>query len=254
MTPADYDHIGAGYAAARRPDPRIAEQIDAALAGATTVVNVGAGTGSYEPGDRFVVAVDPSEVMLAQRPPQAAVSVRAVAERLPFPDASFDAAMAILTVHHWSDSERGLVELRRVAPRQVILSYIPGFGADWFMSDYMRDAVRPKRRRLSVDEIAALLGPTTEIDVVPIPADCTDGFAGAYWRRPYAYFDADVQAGMSICRLQDKSFVDEVLKRLARDLDDGTWNERYGHLVDLDEVDLGYRLLTHPDAGAEFEW
>jgi SAM-dependent methyltransferase len=238
-----YDQIGAGYTTTRRPDPRIERTIHDALGDARRVVNVGAGTGSYEPRDREVVAVEPSEVMIAQRPPGAAPVVRAVAEGLPFPDGSFDAAMAVITDHHWSDRARGLREMARVArSRAVLLTYDPAFADGfWLVRDYL-----PGFKALpgmTIDEVAGHLGARTVLPV-PLAADCRDGFMPAFWARPHAYLDPRVRAGISVfARLGDADVAD-ALTRLHADLDSGAWAECNAELADLDELDLGFRLLV----------
>jgi ubiquinone/menaquinone biosynthesis C-methylase UbiE len=157
---ATYDTIGRNYARHRQPDPRIASQIDAALGDARLVLNVGAGTGSYEAGDRRVVAVEPSTIMLAQRLSSAAPAVRAVAGELPFSDASFDAAMAIFTVHHWPHPVAGLAELCRVADGIVILTFDPAIHAGhWLYEDYLPEAVALDSWRTPPVEVVAEAGP-----------------------------------------------------------------------------------------------
>jgi SAM-dependent methyltransferase len=237
-----YDRIGAGYTATRRADPRIAARIQAALGGARTVLNVGAGTGNYEPRDRHVTAVEPSETMIAQRPPDSAPVVRATAESLPFADHSFDAAMAVLSDHHWDDRPGGLRELRRVARRVVLFTFDPAYvDALWLVPDYL-----PGFRSLpgmTIADIAVCLG-GAEIEAVPVPHDCADGFMGAWWRRPEAYLDARVRASISVFARLPRSEVHECVARLAHDLASGAWHARHGHLLALDELDLGYRLLV----------
>ena len=199
-----YDSIGESYTAARREDPRIAARIRAALGHARTVVNVGAGTGAYEPADLEVTAVEPSEVMIAQRPEGAAPVVRAVAEELPFEDGSFDAAMVVLSDHHWRDHERGLAELRRVARSVVLFTWEPASSRDtWVVRDYFPcfDELIPDGYRLS-RTVERLGG--GRVEVVPIPHDCLDGFYHAYWRRPEAYLDPVVRAGISAFALMDQ--------------------------------------------------
>lgn len=236
-----YDDIGRTYRTTRRPDARIAAQLHAALGDARTVVNVGAGTGSYEPADRDVTAVEPSAVMRAQRPPHAARCVDATAEELPFPDDAFDAAMAVLTVHHWSDWERGCAELRRVARRGAMLTWDPDEArAFWLVDEYLPELADDPFPPL--EPTRAALG--AEIHAVPIPHDCTDGFLAAFWRRPHAYLDPQVRAGMSVFALRDDAHVQRCLAPLRRDLDDGTWQARHRDLLDRDALDLGYRLLT----------
>lgn len=239
-----YDTIGTGYARLRRPDPRIAAQIDAALGPAQTVLNVGAGAGSYEPPARAVTALEPSAEMIAQRPPGAAPVVQGSAENLPFDDNSFDAAMAVLTVHHWSDKPRGLAELRRVTRGPVvILTYDPAF-RDFWLFDYFPGLVALDEGQMPpLPSYAESLGPCT-ITPVPIPHDCTDGFLSAYWRRPAAYLDADVRKAISsFWKIGD---ISAGLARLAADLDSGAWTARHGALMGQDARDCGYRLVTAP--------
>ena len=239
-----YDSIGKGYTAVRREDPRIAARIRAALGDARSVLNVGAGTGAYEPADLDVVAVEPSEVMIAQRPEGAAPVVRAHAERLPFGDDSFDAAMGVLSDHHWDDHERGLAELRRVARRVVLFTWDPATSRDtWVVSEYFpcfEELIPPGYE----------LGRTLErlgggrIEPVPIPHDCIDGFYHAYWRRPEAYLDPRVRAGISAFALMDPVCVEEGVARLSSDLESGVWHRRHADLLELEELDGGYRLIV----------
>lgn len=245
-----YEAIGRGYARTRRPDPRLAAAITAALGPARTVVNVGAGAGSYEPADRDVVAVEPAAVMVAQRPPGAAPAVRARSEALPFADGAFDAALAVLTVHHWADRAGGLAECARVARgRVVVFTWDPASDGFWLVQDYFPDLLALDRRIFPgmpelVDGLGAAFGAGGNVDVrpVPIPADCVDGFTGAYWRRPAAYLDAGVRGAMSsFGRVDD---VDVRLDRLRADLASGTWAARHGGLVGLDALDVGYRLVV----------
>ena len=241
-----YDSIGKAYTRVRREDPRIAARIRVALGDARTVVNVGAGAGAYEPAGLEVTAVEPSETMIAQRPEGSAPVVRAFAEELPFEDRSFDAAMVVLSDHHWSDHERGLAELRRVARRVVLFTWDPATVHDfWLVTDYLPcfEDLIPKGFRIE-QTLEALGG--ARVEVVPVPHDCLDGFMGAYWRRPHAYLDPRVRAGISACSLMDQNCLGEGLSRLAEDLDSGAWERRHAELLGLDELDLGYRLLIHP--------
>jgi SAM-dependent methyltransferase len=242
MTNPLYDSIGTGYARLRRPDPRIAARVEEALGGARTVVNVGAGTGSYEPAGRRVVAVEPSTVMVRQRPRGSAPAVRAVAEALPFADGAFDAAMAVLTLHHWPDWRRGLAEMRRVARGPLaIFTWDPEHEGFW-LAEYFPEVWEIDRPRFpAYSALAEVLGPL-EVRPVPVPADCTDGFFGAYWRRPHAYLDPSVRGAISV--LADVPATDPRLARLAADLADGTWERRHGAVLALTELDLGYRLLV----------
>jgi SAM-dependent methyltransferase len=239
---ASYDTIGINYADLRKPDPRIAAAIGRALGPAKTVLNVGAGAGSYEPADRQVTAVEPSAEMIRQRRAAAAPVIQGFAEDLPFADRSFDAAMAILTVHHWSDKEKGLKELRRVArDRVVVLTFDPAHRGAWLLDYIPALAALDDTQMPSMADYGAWLGPV-EISAVPVPHDCTDGFLYAYWRRPAAYLDPRLRAAMSsFWKLANTA---EGLDRLARDLESGAWEQRYAHLLDLDACDLGYRLVT----------
>ncbi len=240
-----YDRIGSVYARHRRPDPRVADQIYRALGEATTVVNVGAGTGSYEPADRTVVAVEPSAVMIGQRPPGSAPAVRAVAERLPFADQAFDAAMALLTIHHWTDTAAGLVEMSRVAQRLVVFTFDPVVHKSfWLLQDYLPESNALASTNIIGPETVAKVIGADRIEVVPVPADCIDGFNWAYWRRPHAYLDPEVRACISGLALLDDELVAERVARLGADLDDGTWATRHGHLLGLDSVDGGFRLVV----------
>ena len=239
---APYDTIGVNYADLRRPDPRIAERIAAALGPAETVLNVGAGAGSYEPADRRVTAVEPSVEMIRQRRVRAARVIHGRAEELPFDDDSFDAAMAVLTVHHWSDQPKGMSEMRRVTRGPVVvLTYDPAFRGFW-LADYIPELVALDEAQMPrMADYEAWLGPV-DVSAVPIPHDCTDGFLCAYWRRPAAYLDPKIRAAMSsFWKLGD---VAGALAELERDLDSGAWARRYGHLLERDEHDCGYRLVV----------
>jgi len=239
-----YDSIGVNYNAVRREDPRIVARIRAALGDVRTVVNVGAGTGAYEPRDLDVVAVEPSETMIAQRPKGAAPVVKANAEELPFEDGFFDAAMAVLSDHHWTDHVRGLAELRRVARRVVLFTWDPATAREtWVVSEYFPcfEELIPAGYR--IETTAERLG-GARVEPVPIPHDCLDGFFHAYWRRPRAYLDPRVRAGISVFALMDRDCIDRGLARLAADLDSGEWERRHADLLSLEELDGGYRLLV----------
>jgi SAM-dependent methyltransferase len=242
MTQALYDRIGIGYAERRRPDERIAALIDSALGQSHRVLNVGAGTGSYEPSNRFVVAVEPSAEMIKQRPRTAAQAIRASAERLPFQDHSFDSALAILTIHHWPHRKEGIAEMRRVVrERVVIFTWDPEHPGFWLVQDYFPEILEMDRPIFpSLREIEKALGPI-ETHVVPVPADCSDGFLGAYWRRPAEYLDVRARAAISAFSKFDPA---PGLARLRRDLEDGTWSDRHGALEILPELDIGYRLVV----------
>jgi SAM-dependent methyltransferase len=239
-----YDTIGIDYAALRRPDPRIAARIEAALGPARTVLNVGAGSGSYEPAERMITAVEPSAEMIRQRPPSAATVIQTSAESLPFDARSFDAAMAVLTVHHWHDPARGLREMRRVTRGPlVILTYDPAFRGFW-LADYVPALVTLDDERMPpLSLYADVLGPV-EITPVPIPHDCLDGFLCAYWRRPAAYLDPRIRAAMS--SFWAVGDVSAAMAQLAQDLESGEWARRYGTMLTDDDCDLGYRLVVAP--------
>jgi len=234
MSAAVYDRIGRGYASYRRPDPRIAARIEVALGDARRVVNVGAGTGSYEPNG--AVAVEPSRTMIGQRV-TTNVAVQAVAEALPFADDAFDVALAVITVHHWPNLAAGLAELRRVAPRQVIVTF------DWDIHDahWIFDYV-PEVLSIVVPPIGALGG--TSVEVVELPHDCTDQFLVAPWRRPEVFLDPSARAAMSGLALIPESVVDDAMERLASDLRTGAWARRYGHLLARETLDVGLRIVT----------
>ena len=239
-----YDTIGVGYAARRAPDPRIARQIGTALGDARTVVNIGAGTGNYEPSDRFVASIEPSARMLAQRTDRRH-AVCGVAEALPFPDGAFDATMATLTLHHWADLDSGLREMQRVARRHVVLLFDTMYTTNaWIVAFYpeMLD-LDTEQAAPSAAYVAEALGAHT-IEPVMVPRDCSDGFAGAYWARPEAYLDPVIQSGMSSFAQLEPSVRAVGDERLRAALESGDWDREYGHLRDLDEFDLGYRLVV----------
>ncbi|MGE0707542.1 MAG: class I SAM-dependent methyltransferase [Planctomycetota bacterium] len=237
-----YDTLGVGYSGYRRPDPRIAARIEAALGDALTVVNVGAGAGSYEPRGRALLAVEPSAVMIAQRPAGAAPVVQASATRLPFRDGAFAASLAILTVHHWPDRARGLGELRRVARERVVLLTSDTARLRFWLLDYFPEILELDRQWMpTLAELEAALGPC-QLHELPVPHDCCDGFLGAYWRRPAAYLDPEARRAISIfAQLPD---VAAGLEALRRDLESGAWHERHGALLERDALDVGYRLVV----------
>lgn len=241
-----YDAIGRGYSAYRRPDSRIAAAVHIALGDARTVVNVGAGTGSYEPTDRPVIPIEPSTAMAVQRDPLLSPAVLGVAESLPLADDTADAAMALLTMHHWADLSRGLAELVRVARRRVVLLTIEVEveASMWLFRDYVPEIVERDRRELP--EIARLvkeLRAPTEVVTIPVPADCTDGFALSFWSRPEAVLDPGARAATSgFARMEEAREADAV-SRLARDLDTGAWDRTHGHIRRLPELDVGLRLI-----------
>ena len=241
MVRATYDTIGEGYALLRRPDPRIAATISLALGAARTVINVGAGTGSYEPTDRVVLAVEPSDLMISQRPPDAAPCVRGTAESLPAEDGAFDAAMAVLTIHHWSNWRLGLREMRRVARSRIVLLTFDAEASNfWLTRDYFPELLTLDRQIMPpLDALAEELG-AFEATPILIPHDCSDGFLGAYWRRPEIYLDPISRRSISpFARIK----AGEGLNRLANDVESGVWRKRNADLLTIDALDLGYRLL-----------
>lgn len=238
-----YDAIGVTYSTTRRTDPRIAAQIWAALGDARTVLNVGAGSGSYEPQDRRVLAVEPSAVMRAQRAPDAAPCIAATAERLPFVDGAFDVAMAVATTHHWPDPIAGLRELRRVARRVVVLTFDQeGLGRFWLTRDYLPELADLVSSHPALADQAQALRAT--VVPVSIPWDCADGFPEAYWRRPEAYLDDEVRRGMSIWARLGPEIERRAVANLRRDLASGLWEARNRDLIALDAADVGLRLLV----------
>ena len=239
-----YDEIGIGYQQRRRPDPRLAAAITRALDRSESVVNVGAGTGSYEPLDRPVVAVEPAMTMIRQRRAGSAPAVQASATDLPFRDDGFAGALAILTVHHWPDRARGLDELARVARRRVVVvTWDPSSSGFWLVDDYFREIIDIDRRIFpTIDDFGRAFG-RIEVEPLPIPHDCVDGFLGAYWRRPHAYLDVGVRSAISTFAKTSPQELESGLEQLRRDLADGTWERRNAHLLALTEIDLGYRIV-----------
>jgi len=241
-----YDAIGSAYPATRRTELRIAARVWDALGDARTVLNVGAGTGSYEPPDREVTAVEPSAVMRAQRPVGAAPCVAAAAENLPFEDQSFDAAMAFSTVHHWQDPIAGLREMRRVARRVVVFTYdasdINWRERFWLTRDYLPEVAELLADWPSLAELTHAIGGRAE--PVLIPWDCADGFFEAYWRRPEAYLDEHVRRAVSVWTRVGPEAEQRAVNRLHDDLSSGRWVERNRDLLALDAAELGLRLLV----------
>lgn len=239
-----YDEIGEGYRQRRQPDPRFERLIRDAIGAATSVCNVGAGTGSYEPCDSDVVAVEPSLTMIRQRPNQANV-VQAVAEHLPFRDKAFDVAMTILSVHHWQDPIAGLREMVRIAPRQVVFTFDARFVNNlWLARDYLPEMSELERKRALPMAIFVRELVNVEIRTVLVPHDCRDGFQGAYWRRPEMYLDASIRSSMSSFSKIPEKRVQIAMERLRCDLADGTWHEKHRELLNKQEIDLGYRLIV----------
>jgi SAM-dependent methyltransferase len=242
----DYDRHGQGYARRRRPDPRIAALIHAGLGDARTLLNVGAGAGSYEPADRWVLAVEPSAAMRSQRPAGAAPALAATAERLPFDDAAFDAVMATVTVHQWRDPGRGLAEMRRVARGPVVVLTFDGDELErLWLAEYVPELVAAERRRYpKIADIAAVIGRDTEVIEVPIPIDCVDGFTEAYYARPDAFLDPRVRAAQSAWGFVSAAATTRAVEHLRADLASGEWERRFGHLREQPEFLGSLRLLV----------
>jgi ubiquinone/menaquinone biosynthesis C-methylase UbiE len=246
-----YDTMGRGYRAVRQPDPRLANKIAAALGDSQTVLNVGAGTGSYEPVDRWVLAVEPSSVMIAQRPPEAAPVLQTTVQDLPLADRSVDAAMAILTVHHWPDIEAGLRRLLRVVRQRIVIVTmdVATLARLWIIDDYLPELLGQHAARFpSINRLCELL-PSSSVEVLAVPPDCTDEFLAALWARPHALLDPATRAATSPWYELPPATIEAALARLEGDLQDGTWLERYGHLLDQAELDVGLRLITSRIAG-----
>jgi SAM-dependent methyltransferase len=242
----DYDAGGASYTQYRRPDPRLAARIHARLGDARSVINVGAGAGSYEPTDRYVVAVEPSATMRAQRPAQFVPALHGVAEALPFDDDSFDAAMAMSTVHQWNDAAAGLRELRRVARGPVVvLAFDYNALLRFWLVDYLPELIESERDRVQpLDWIAAQLGGESIIEPLPISADCTDGFVEAYYARPEMYLDAGARAAQSAWGFVSAEVADRAITALTADLASGAWDERYGHHRSMPTYEGSLALVT----------
>ncbi|MEM7015862.1 MAG: class I SAM-dependent methyltransferase [Pseudomonadota bacterium] len=242
-----YDKIGDGYKNYRQPDPRINQHLLTALGDAESVVNVGAGTGSYEPADRQVIAVEPSFTMLEQRATTSAPAVCAYGDSLPFADDSFDVALALLTIHHWPDQTAGVREMTRVARQRVVLfTWTPENLDFWLVRDYFPEILANDKLIFPVMSVYSSMMKRAEIVTLPIAHDCTDGFLAAYWRRPEAYLDAGARGAISAFpKLAD---VDTGLRKLEDDLNSGVWHERNQDILEKDELDLGYRLvISHLD-------
>lgn len=245
----DYERHGQAYAQVRQTDPRIEARVHQALGAARTVLNVGAGAGSYEPVDRYVVAVEPSAAMRAQRPAGAPPAVDATAEHLPFDDDSFDAVMATMTIHQWSDVHRGLREMRRVSRGPVVVLTLDAPALEQFwLSDYIPEVVALEKARFPhLDDVVDALAPGStkvEVDVVAVPHDCSDGFGEAFFARPEAFLEPQVRAATSGLVLTGPEAMQRGLDRLEADLSSGAWDQRYGHLRTQSERRGAIRLVT----------
>jgi len=248
MSSARYDEIGEGYGRTRREDPELRRRVHEALGAARTIVNVGAGAGSYEPPDRYVLAVEPSDVMAAQRPAGLAPAIRASAGALPLRDDSVDAAMAILTIHHWDEErERGVRELRRVARGPVVIvTYDPAVSAEmWLMRDYLPEVAALDHRIFpAMEQLADWLGGDVGIDVLPVAADTPDWTLGSFWAHPERVLDRDARDATSGFARMSRDVVERVVAAVERDLRSGAWTARNGDLLDRDALDVGMRLVV----------
>jgi SAM-dependent methyltransferase len=240
----DYEQHGRTYALHRREDPRIAARIHEALGDARTVLNVGAGAGSYEPEDRWVLAVEPSATMRAQRPTGSAPAIAAHAESLPFDDGALDAAMACVTIHHWEPPGAGLAELRRVSRGPVVVFTFELASLPAWQHDFLHEGLVLEQPRFpAIEDIAAALGGNTRIERIPTPGDCLDGFFEAFWRRPEALLDPEVRAAQSMWALLEPEVEQGIVRRLASALDSGAWDAEHGHLRNQDSFDGALRLV-----------
>jgi SAM-dependent methyltransferase len=240
----DYERHGGTYGLHRRADPRIAARIHAALGDARTVLNVGAGTGSYEPRDRWLLAVEPSATMRAQRPVGAAPAIDARAEALPLDDVAVDAAMACVTIHHWEPPWAGLAELRRVSRGPVVIFTFELDGLPAWQREFLHEGLVMEQPRFpAIEDIASALGGRTRVERIPTPGDCIDGFFEAFWRRPEALLDPAIRSAQSMWRLLGHGVEDRIVKRLGSALESGAWDAEYGHLRGQDSFDGALRLV-----------
>lgn len=240
----NYEQHGRTYARHRRPDPRIAGPIHVALGGARTVLNVGAGAGSYEPTDRWVLAVEPSATMRAQRPADAAPAISAHAEALPFDDDAVDAALACVTIHHWESPDAGLAELRRVSRGPVVVLTFDLDDLPPWQLNFLAEGLEIERPRFpAIDDVAATLGGRTRVERIPTPGDCVDGFFEAFWRRPEALLDPAVRGAQSMWPMLDRGVEERIVARLSAALESGAWDAEHGHLRQQDSYDGALRLV-----------
>ena len=243
-----YEQIGLGYSRTRREDPALKRQIERALGDARTVLNVGAGAGSYEPADRDVIALEPSAVMVMQRDRRGPPAVRALAQQLPFRDSSVDAAMAILSLHHWHpDQEPGVLEMCRVARREIVIATVdPAVsGQMWLMADYLHEVAELDNRIMPLPQtVAAWIGGDVATTIVPVPRDTPDWTLMSFWGHPERVLDAGARNATSGFARQSPDVVRRVVADVKRDLASGAWDARHGHLRELPEYDAGLRLIV----------
>jgi hypothetical protein len=246
----DYGVHGQGYARQRRTDPRIAEYVHRALGPARTVLNVGAGAGSYEPQDRYVIAIEPSAAMRAQRPPHLSPAIHGIAEELPLDDRSVDVSMALITVHQWKNYEKGLNEMCRVTRGQILVLTFDGDDLDRFwLTDYAPELIAVERGRYpKIDKICQMLGGKTEVRIIPIPIDCTDGFTEAFYARPEQFLDTAVRRSQSAWSFVNAEVQEKFAETLRADLESGAWENRYGQWRTKPSYDGSLRLIvSHPE-------
>ena len=245
MSAPAYDRMGVSYSDIRRADPRLEATIWRALGDAQCVLNIGAGTGSYEPSDREVIAVEPSSVMIAQRSAQAALAIQGVAEALPLEDKSVDATMGVFTIHHWDGLDRGLAEVLRVTRKRIVFLTLDLDMTEqmWLCRDYLPQIIEHDRKTFPTIAHLQTILPNVQVETVPVPADCTDGFCVALWSRPEAHLDPDVRRSSSIWYRLPAATVDAGLNRLREDLDSGEWDRKHGHLRRQATFDVGLRLI-----------
>jgi SAM-dependent methyltransferase len=240
-----YDRIGVSYSDVRRADPRIEAAIWQALGDARSILNIGAGAGSYEPTDREVIAVEPSPVMIAQRPPGAAPAIQGVAESIPLEDESVDATMGVFTMQHWDDIDRGLTEVLRVTRHRIVFLTLDldVTAQMWLCRDYLPEIVEHDRKVFpTITHLQAIL-PNVQVETVLLPADCTDGFLVALWSRPEAHLDPNVRRASSTWHRLPPAVVESGVNRLRDHLESGEWDRRHGHLRTQATLDIGLRLV-----------
>ncbi len=246
MSEPAYDRIGVAYRGVRRPEPRFEAAIWAALGDAETVLNVGAGAGSYEPPDREVIAVEPSAVMIAQRPTGAAAAIQGAAEALPLGDESVDATMGVFTMQHWDDVDRGLAEVLRVTRRRIVFLTldIEATAEMWLCRDYLPEIVEHDRETFPTIAHLEEVLPDVRVETLPVPRECADGFCVALWDRPEQHLDPEVRRSSSIWHFLPDSATRPALERLRDDLESGEWDRRHGELRARDSLDVGLRLVV----------
>jgi ubiquinone/menaquinone biosynthesis C-methylase UbiE len=251
----DYGQHGQSYARIRRTDPRIAAWVHRALGDSRTVLNVGAGAGSYEPEDRHVLAIEPSETMRAQRPRHLAPAIHGIAEKLPLDDQSVDASMALVSVHQWRDLDQGLRELRRVTRGPIVALTFDGDALDrYWLADYAPELMAVERRRYpSMETIAKGLGGSTEVQVIPIPIDCVDGFAEAYYARPESFLDTAVRQSQSAWNFVPEADQARIVQALSDDLKSGTWDRKYGDWRSRPHFEGSLRLIVSHASGRRLQ-